>query len=220
MARGSAPEDVMARLDAAMAEGAKRVKTPTLEQLARKPRAGKPRPSRAKTHEESFADLDPFLDEARSGMGDEALCRAAGVSDTAVKSWRRARGIQRLKGWQRRREEAAYAVDTFGDGYDPGLHAVASEVNGTWEFPEFVLRLPVKYTQLCRLVHALVATSGIPPQTIAAAFGLRERDIVNALNIQLAHLVKISVPCKSCGAPMDPAYGKTCSIPCKEKHDK
>jgi hypothetical protein len=213
----SLPGSVRGRLSSIVSEAEKLVADKErLHQVLkerRRPRQ-KPKPSRPKAQDESFKDLDAFLEEARAGMPDEALARAANVSMAAVLLWRKARDLKRKKGWERRKEMEIWAVDAFGDGYVSDIQALQSEVKGIWDLPEYVLRKPLEYDQLTRALYFLHVEMPMPIDSLASAFGLRERDVEMAIAIELAHLERVSRPCAVCGKPTDPAYGKTCSARC------
>jgi DNA-directed RNA polymerase specialized sigma24 family protein len=149
-------------------------------------------------------------------MPDDALAQAANVSMTAVLEWRKARGLKRTKGWERRREVEVWAVDVFGDGYTPDIQAVnSSRLKAQWDLPEYVLRLALDYDELCRSVFFLHYELGTEPDAIAKAFGLRPRDVEMAIVVQTAHLQQIGHSCAVCGRACDPAYGDTCSTRCR-----
>jgi hypothetical protein len=205
--RGALPEELQARLGDIVREAESKTQDP-------EPRA-KRRP-RQKTQDQAFADLDGFADEARAGMPDEALARAAGVALTSVLAWRRARGIKRTSGHLRRRESQISALDAFGDHYDPGLHSTGSAMKGQWEIPQYVLRTPLRYDEMCRQLYFLHVELGSGAELLAKAFGFRERDVEMALAVEVAHLQKHGAPCARCGVPCDPRYGKYCSTRCKE----
>lgn len=177
-----------------------------------------PKPARPKSKAQSFKDLDMFLEEARAGMPDEALCRAAGVSMTSVLEWRRAREIRRTKsGHDRKREIEVWALDPFGD-WTPEVQEIdpESSLNAQWDIPTYVLRNPLNYDLLARSLYFLHVEQGTSAEALAKAFGLRERDVENAILVETAHLNKNGIPCKTCGRPCDPAYGKRCSTRCKK----
>lgn len=213
------PGGVRARLDDIVAQAEAEAKRPDLLALPRSlPERPKPRtrPTRPKTHAESFQDLDGWLEEAQAGMPDEALARAANVSVTAVLEWRKARKLKRKKGWERKREVEIWSVDAFGDGYTPDLQAVASSrLKGQWDLPEYVLRLALDYDELCRSVFFLHHELGTAPDAIAKALGLRTRDVEMAIAVQAAFLTQVGHACTACGRVCDPAYGDTCSTRCR-----
>lgn len=214
------PGSVRARLDSIITEAERSaLKMPSVRELARGPKRkpSKPRPTRPKTHSESFKDLDGWYEEAVAGMPDEALARAANVSVTAVLEWRKTRGIKRKKGWERRREADAWAVDAFGDGYVPEIQAIQSQLKGQWDLPEYVLRTALDYDQLARALFFLHFEQGTAPDALAKAFGLRERDVEMAIAVETAHLQRVGVPCAVCARVCDPAYGKYCSTRCRSE---
>ena len=217
------PGDVRAKLSSIAAQAEVNAATHLdpqrrLQEAARAKPARPPRPAKSLSLEESTRRLDEFLDEARAGMPDDALARAAGVSRTSVLEWRKLRGVARKKGHARRREMEVWAADAFGDGYAPDVHAVDSELRGQWDLPEFLLRQPLRYDLLSRMVHQLVVLGGATCDSIARAFGLRVRDVELALEVENAHLARVSASCVVCGRAVDPAYGQTCSTLCQERH--
>jgi len=88
-------------------------------------------------------------------------------------------------------------------------------VGGVFTPPEYVLRTPLRYGELCRLVHFLHTRQGTDAVLIAEALGLRERDVRYALLLENAHLDRVGMPCTKCGLLTDPAYGPTCSKTCR-----
>lgn len=219
MSGGGLPGPLRSRLQSlvSQAEAETRKYSPRQLLKAEKKRPKHRRPTKPKTREQAFADLDIFIEEAKAGLEDEHLARQAGVTLTAVLAWRKQRGIRHVRGHVRRRQLQAQALDMFGTGYDPLLHAVDSSLRGSWEIPEYVLRRPLLYSETCRLLHFLYTAQGASTDTLARAFGLRRRDVETAIAVETAHLTEISALCVSCGRPIDPAYGNTCSLICKEK---
>ena len=214
----SLPGSVRARLGSIVADAEELAKDKRkIKDLVEEKASKKPRPSRPKTQEESFRDLDAFREEADAGMPDESLARAANVSITVVLIWRKARGIKRKKGYLRRREIEMYAVDSFGDGYTSEIQGISSELKGLWELPEYVLRLPLKYDELTRQLYFLHTELGSTVDLLASAFGLRPRDVEMAIAVEVAHLERVSAPCVICQRPCDPAYGKACSARCRSQ---
>jgi len=214
------PGSMRSRLGSIVAEAEKSgLKIPTLKDLTsiKRKKAPKPRPTRPKTHVESFKDLDAWHEEAVAGMPDESLARAANVSMTAVLEWRKARKIKRKKGWERRREAEVWAVDAFGDGFVPDVQATSSQLKGQWDLPEYVLRTALNYDELCRALFFLHFEQGTTPDALARAFGLRDRDVEMAIAVETAHLQRVGVPCHVCGRVCDPAYGKWCSTRCRQE---
>lgn len=181
------------------------------------PPSPRPKTSRRRNLAEttSFARLDEFRDEARAGAPDTWLVQKTGVSLGAVHRWRRHNTILRPRGRKRQEEVLSWALDAFGDGYDAELHAVNSRVRGLWELPEFVLHKPLDYDALCRLVWELHNTCGHSAELISQAFGIREKDITMALELQAAHLDSTGTECPRCGRLMDTTGGELCSKTCR-----
>jgi hypothetical protein len=215
----SLPSSMRSRLGDLVAQAEKEaLKGTTIRDLTRIPvkrKQAKPRPTRPKTHAESFKDLDAWHEEAVAGMPDESLARAANVSMTAVLEWRKVRKIVRKKGWERRRETEVWAIDAFGDGYVSEIQAAQSRVKGQWDLPEYVLRRALDYDEMSRALFFLHHEQGTGIDTLAKAFGLRERDVEMAIAVETAHLHEHGAPCVVCGRVCDPAYGDTCSTRCR-----
>ncbi len=167
------------------------------------------KPRHKLTEEESYSRLDDYIDEARAGAPDDWLSRKTSVAYHTVIRWRKARGLKRPRR-QTIDEVGKWALDVFGDAYDAALHSTSSVVlDGLWEVPEYVLRVPLDYDALCRLIWELVVQKyGI--KEIAAAIGLKERDVEHALALQAAYLETRGVDCKKCGRVIDPVMGKIC----------
>lgn len=205
---GTLREEFATQLDAIIEEVAEREKYPQEHELpvrVRKP----PRISR----EESFARLDELLEEAKAGAPDEWLAKQAHVAPDAVLVWRRLRKVIRRNGRGRTREKSLWAVDLLG-GFKSPLHPVHSPFDGLWEAPEYVLRRPLNYRELCRMIYSLHTTLGAGPELICEALGLREKDVELALTVWANHLARTGTACPSCGSSVDPRYGKFCSVRC------
>lgn len=168
--------------------------------------------------EESFERLDLFLEEARAGAPDEWVAKQAAVALDTVMFWRKDRGIKRKRGAVRTSEQKIWAAG-FGMQYDPQMHAAASDLQGAWEAPEYLLRTPVLYNEFCRHLHALHALLGTGPELLGEAFGVRTRDAELALAVWGRHLRELNTKCAACSMLIDPKYGKFCSTRCKETHE-
>lgn len=185
--------------------------------VGRGPRAPRRFPRRSRVS--SFALLDEYLEEAKTGAPDEWLARATNVALTTVLEWRRERGIRREKE-HKAVEGVFWAVDMFGDREDSYLHrAETSPIAGRWEPPEFVLRRPLRYAELCRHLHYLTTRLGTGSQLLAEAFGFKETDIDLAVEIWDAHLRKKGAPCATCERLTDPIYGAYCSNACRGSNE-
>jgi len=206
------PGDIRARLESIVAEAEQSLPYALPSQKREK----KVRPQKPKTREESFRDLDGWYEEAVAGMPDRALARAANVSLSSVLEWRKVRGIKRSNGWDKKRD-AEWAIDAFGDGYTPAVQEAESKLKGQWDLPEYVLRTALDYDQLTRALFFLHYEQGTAIDALARAFGLRERDVEMAIEVEKAHLKRVGVPCETCGRVCDPAYGKYCSVRCRSE---
>lgn len=207
---GTLREEFRSQLDHILEEAAQHDRTyepeapPPAKQYRRAPRLGR---------EESFARLDELAEEAKAGAPDEWLARQAHVAPDAVLYWRKARGIRRLTGKARTQQRNVWAVDLLGSFQAP-MHPARSDFDGLWESPEYVLRRPMNYRELCRMAYTLNVTLGAGPELISEALGLRERDVELAMTVWANHLARAGVPCKVCGAGVDPRYGEFCSVRC------
>ena len=157
---------------------------------------GKKRPPSSKT----FPWLDEhFLEDARAGATDADLARWSGLSLATVVRWRRSRGIRKQKDVPRR---AAPALNLLGVHHGDVLHRTEdSSVNGLWVGPEYVLRKPLKYGELCRHIHFLHGKLGSSTKLIASSLGIREQDVATALSVYDTFLEKNGRPCDWCGFP-------------------
>lgn len=176
-----------------------------------------PRRTRSLSREESYDRLDEWLEEAQAGAPDDWLAKQSNVALDAVLLWRKARNIRRASGRKRVLERNVWAVDAFGGKFEAPLHPAASDLDGLWEAPQYILRQPIFYRELCRQVWTLHVTLGVGPQLIASALGLRERDAELALVVWAGHLSRLGVSCRVCGELLDPRYGDTCSVRCAEE---
>lgn len=205
---GTLREEFAVQLDHIIEGVAERQKYPIEQETAVRVRKT-PRISR----EESFARLDELLEEARAGAPDEWLSKQAHVAPDAVLAWRKLRKVARTRGRGGGRERSLWAVNLLG-GFKSPLHPVHSPFSGLWEAPEYVLRRPLVYRELCRLVYSLHTTLGVGPELICEAMGLREKDVELALTVWANHLARSGEPCTTCGSLTDPRYGKFCSVRC------
>jgi len=166
--------------------------------------------------ESGFDRLDGLIEEARAGAPDTWLMEKAQVSARTVQRWRRHNNVSRPRGRRRKQDLVAWAIDVFGDGYNKELHTTKSRVLGKFELPEFVLREALDYDALCKTAWELFATCGYTAEEISRAFGIREKDIAMALELQSNRLKTLGKDCPSCGYPMDPSSGRTtCSKACR-----
>jgi hypothetical protein len=132
--------------------------------------------------------LDEYLDDARAGASDARIARRAGATTSQVRRWRLQHGLVRPSGRPtvaRRLNELA--LDVFAEEYIPVLHEVRSPVSGAWSVPEYVVRRALDYAAFARAARVLV-DAGFDARTAAAAIGVRERDIVDAIALAEARL--------------------------------
>jgi hypothetical protein len=161
--------------------------------------------SKAKPARKSAAArLDQFLAEAQAGASDDYLIRASGASQADVRSWKKRHKIGRPK---RDTVEQMNALD-LGDQYQPHLHTTHDGVaGGKWEIPQYVLREPIDYSSLCRLVFDL-KSNGEDTETLAAALGLRPTDIELAAEVWERHLIGPNGrTCTKCKRHYDMRFG-------------
>lgn len=182
---------------------------------ANKPEAEKAEPAALpekvmhRTQAEAFAALDQFQPHAVAGASDTFLASRALTTEYHVRAWRKSRKLPKTK----RQDVKAQAMDLFGEGLDPVMHATAGIV-GTFSPPEFVLRVPIVYSETCRLMHTL-SRLGLTVAALAEAFGFRSDDVEYMLLAEAAHLQRSGVTCPGCGQPTDLSYGAQCLL-CKE----
>lgn len=209
---GTLREEFLSQLDHILEEAAKHDRT---YEPAAEPPAPRPRKAPKLGREESFARLDVLIQEARAGAPDEWLARHAHVAPDAVLYWRKARQIRRPTGRARAQQKSMWALDLLGgSSFQAPMHPARSDFDGLWESPEYVLRRPMNYRELCRMVYTLNITLGAGPELICEALGLRERDVELAMTVWTNHLARSGVPCKGCGNGTDPRYGEFCSVRC------
>jgi hypothetical protein len=189
------------------------VEDATLPPTPTEAKAKKRKPTRTK--EQAFAALDILTREAKAGAQNDFLADTAQVSLHFVFLWRKERNIPSPIGRSRSETMNSAAVDLFGDDPPEVMHPTLSPVGGVFTPPEYVLRTPLRYGELCRLVHFLHTRQGTDAVLIAEALGLRERDVRYALLLESAHLDRVGMPCPKCGLLTDPAYGPTCSKTCR-----
>lgn len=156
----------------------------------------------------AFARLDELIDEATAGASDAALAQAAGVTMESVLAWRKKRKISRRK--KPEQADAVLALDPTGSTFAAALHEVEEDsiAGGTWELPQFVLRDALNYTEFARLLYEM-RSMGEMAETIAAAFGLRVKDITLAEEIWKRHLRQNGVVCENCKRIFDARYGRS-----------
>lgn len=169
--------------------------------ISPEPRSPKAQPRSA------FARLDEVVAEARAGASDDFLARAVSVTVDAVRAWRKARNIKRVRRKKSETVDAVLAVDIDGTRTDAAMHVVDDSIAiGTWEPPQFVLRDPLAYTDFCRVMHGL-REANEPGEVIAAALGFRPRDIELGIEVWQRHLDAVGRVCSRCQKIYDPAHG-------------
>jgi hypothetical protein len=178
--------------------------TPKVSQGERKPAArhANRKGWRMKTKPPS-AKLFPWLDEhyledAKAGASDADLARWSGVSKAAIIRWRRSRGIRKRQGTR----EARRALNLLGTEQGDILHrSDDSPIEGLWEVPEYVLRIPLSYSETARHVYFLHHKLGTPVDGLASVVGIRQRDVETMLALYTAFLEKNGKECDRCGFP-------------------
>lgn len=142
------------------------------------PTAARKPPSRRRT-----ADLTRWAAHIAAGVPDAVVAAEAGVSASAVRSWRLRRGFRRPRSVQERVDALAVALPAFRDVAMP----THSPVDGDWTPPRYVLRVALNYTAFCAAVCALV-DAGWEAEVVAAALGVRGVDAVHAEALGRARL--------------------------------
>ncbi len=148
---------------------------------------------------DTFPWLDEhFLEDAKAGISDEELARQSGLSRYTIIRWRRERGITRSPSKNERKK--TMALNLFGTDHGDVLHRCDdSPIQGTWQVPEYVLRVPLSYGELCRHLWFLNKKLESSPELLAQAFGIRPRDVETALTVYESFLDKNGRPCDLCG---------------------
>lgn len=168
------------------------------------------------TEEAVFEKLDPFLEAARRGMSDDDIAGYAGLKPGMVRRWRRARGIKPRRVLRQRGADATTAMEVFGGTpRDVLQRAAVSSVQGRFETPHYVIRLPLDYPAFCRAASDLHHVLGYSLEAIARALGIRETDAGNAVLLWDGYTQRCGVPCAGdCGRWVDPSQGLRCSPRC------
>lgn len=169
--------------------------------------------------EQHYADLDQWTDEAKAGASDAWLAERAETSMSIVSKWRQERGLQRALVQQ----DQLQALQNLAATYDPSMHAVGSVFDGKWNPPEYLIRHPLNYTVLCRIVHHATHDIGLEPSVVAEGLGLREQDVQRAASAWIAHLRRRGRKCEGCNTIVDPKNGLYCTKRCEnanlQEHD-
>lgn len=147
--------------------------------------------------------LDPYEEEARAGVPDLLIAQKSGVPLAVVVRWRKALRIKRPRGITGGAEGQRYALELLGPGFDAEKHAVGNVFDGKWKIPEYVVRVPLNYTELCRVLHRL---KDLSDSTLSEALGISEQDINNARAVWDRYLSKKGVICKKCEQLVDPKH--------------
>lgn len=123
------------------------------------------------------AQLDEFMPDLRAGAPDAMVARRAGLTPSQVKHARLRHGIVRSPGRQKswRRYQALNLVADF----ELVSHEVASPVDGGWEIPEYVVRTPLNYEALVKVVRSAV-DAGMRAEEVASGLGVRLQDVQHA----------------------------------------
>ena len=115
----------------------------------------------------------PYAEDLRAGAPDAWVGRSAGLTEHQVKAARYRLDITRAPGRQLTWRHWL-AVGAFGS--PSVIMPTSSPVGGHWQLPEYVLRRPLEYRGLVRVVCAAM-DAGMGVAAIAAGLGLRERDV-------------------------------------------
>ena len=127
------------------------------------------------------ARLAELRGDAEAGVPDALLARRAGLTKERVRQWRRRHAIAGHSGRPSRGVELNFGLATlFGDGPPAVEHLTRSQLGGTWEVPEYVLREPLDYGAFVEAVQCLVST-GMEPAKIARGLGVCRRDVDHAV---------------------------------------
>lgn len=122
--------------------------------------------------------LAPYAPDAAAGVPDAAIAGRVGLSPEQVRRWRIRRELRVCNGRPRAPVMARFAaLHLLGAGPGAAPHAV--EPSDNWHVPEYVLRVPLAYTDFCRVVRSLV-DDGVPVRVIARGIGVLERDVIEA----------------------------------------
>lgn len=180
------------------------------------------RPYRDDSLKESLNRLDAFVEEAGAGMLDEHLADLAKTSISAVREWRKTRRIPAPNPAQVLERMKAHVL-VPGDP-ERAVHFLRERTGaatpGTWVPVQYVIRVPLEYSEFTRHVYHLHHHLGSDVATIARSLGVREKDVDLAIAAEAHHLRSCSKPCSTCGTAMDPAYGAYCSWACKKRRKK
>lgn len=131
---------------------------------------------------EARQKLDQLEREAKAGAPDPWLAKEADCSVALVRTWRREKGIRRLRGPARKAEVTRFALGLLGRPVpDVLMRTATSTLKGGWEPPEFVLRGEVDYEGMVRLVHYLHRRGGFPIKKISDALGFTHRTVQQAI---------------------------------------
>lgn len=125
--------------------------------------------------------LEPYAADVAAGVSDAVIARLTGATTHQVAHWRRRRGLLRAGRPAAESIVRGLAVELAATQFRPIAAAVAkSPVQGCWEPPEYVVRVPLQYTDFAEAISLLVG-AGWHPSRIAAALGVREKDVHHAL---------------------------------------
>ncbi len=122
------------------------------------------------------ARIEPYIADLRAGAPDAWVAKQSDLTAWQVKAARHRLHIMRPPGPQAgwRRWMAVSALGT-----SPIPMPTRSVVGGDWQVPQYVLRQPLDYRALVRVVRA-ATEAGMSPGTIASGLGLRARDVEHA----------------------------------------
>lgn len=162
--------------------------------------------------EDHFTALDVYTDEAQAGASDSWLAERAETSMGIVTKWRTARAIPKALVQQ----DPLRSIQNLAMSYDPAMHTVGSVFDGNWTAPTYVIRKPLNYSVLCRIIHHATHEVGLDPATVADGLGLREQDVQRAASAWIAHLRRKGRKCKGCETVVDPKNGPFCTKRCHD----
>ena len=169
--------------------------------------------------EKHFEALDIYFDHAVAGAPDQWIAEQCSVPPSAVRSWRAHRGIKKASGMATASEGQRFALTGLSASFEPELHTTGNALNGTWEIPEFVLRVPLNYTAFCRFVYGCHDALGASITELAAGFGVRDQDILDAVKVWKRHLRAKGAKCAGCATYIDPSFGEFCCRRCNDSDD-
>lgn len=153
--------------------------------------------------------LDTLRSEAEAGAPEAWLAEQADVSVRAVRAWKKRRGLPISE--QGVVAENVAALQGLAPFYDPRQHRTVGAPD--FDTPEFVLRLPLDYTQYARACHTLELARFSVAQ-IASGTGTKPKDVEVALAMWRRHLSSKGQRCLGCNLLLDHRFSEFCSRTC------